>query len=115
MAHLRFILQVKKVGIDLVFAEGGEAHGCYEFLARGRHHAADGRALLTQQADQLTRLVRCDAAADDQEDAFAVQNQNPVRSMSSAFMMVECCDVKFPTGGARRAIGIAKINCVLIT
>ena len=70
MAHLRLILQIEQVSINLVAGQSRCGKGGYEpSTCVGENHA-HSKAVLAQQADQLQPLVSGDAAADDQKDPF---------------------------------------------
>ena len=70
VSHLAFIGQREQVGIDLAFAQRLQRQRRDELCARLGQHTAYPAATPAQQTDQLQRLVRGDAARDDQQHAL---------------------------------------------
>ena len=71
VAHLGFIGEGEKIGIDLVAGERGHRKRCHEFFCRLRHDGGDADAPAGEQANEFERLVGRNAAADDEENGFA--------------------------------------------
>jgi hypothetical protein len=78
MAHLRLVLEVPQRGVDRAFGQRGEGHGRDEMRAAGGQHGRDLMAVAAGEADQLGRLERRDAAADDEQDARHVESSSKV-------------------------------------
>ena len=66
--HFGFVLEVPQRGIDRLFGERGERHRGDELLPALGHNAGHRSARFADQPHQFARFVRCDAAADDEQD-----------------------------------------------
>ena len=78
MAHFRFIIERKKLGIGLVAREAGGGERRDKFLRRFRHHHADRTAVLFNLADEVKALISGNTPANDEHYAFAVQGERGV-------------------------------------
>jgi len=76
MAHFGFVLQIPQVGVDRLLTECRQRHRRDEMRTACGQDATHSCVRFAEKADQLTRLVRGNAAADDEEDPFAVHAVN---------------------------------------
>ena len=73
MPHRRFGRRIEQVEMDRVAGERLERQRGDEFATALGHHHPDFRTLVAEPANQLGTLVRGDAAADAQDDAFTIK------------------------------------------
>ena len=73
MPHGRFGGRIEQIEMDRVAGKGLEGQRGDEFAPAVGHHDADLGTLVAQPANQLGALVRGDAAADAQDDAFTIK------------------------------------------
>ena len=71
MADIMLVLPVEQVGEDVIRRQCADGKRRHELLRSLRHDTAHRRTALAQPPDQVERFVGGDAAADDQQDAFA--------------------------------------------
>ena len=71
MPDIGLVLAVEEIGMRALAGESGGRERRDELLRAGGQDAAHRGAALAQAADEVERLVGRDAAADDEEDAFA--------------------------------------------
>ena len=73
MAHFRLVGQRKQIFIDLVAAQAGSDNGVTNCAARLVRTPRTVDVALAQPPDEFQRFVCGDAAADDQQNLFALQ------------------------------------------
>ena len=71
MADIGLVLAVEEIRMRALAGKRGSRKRRDELLRAGGEHAAHRGAALAQAADEVEGLVGRDAAADDEEDAFA--------------------------------------------
>jgi hypothetical protein len=71
MADVVLVSAVEKLGEHAVGRKRTDRKRCHELLCGRGHHAAHLGAALAQATNQIEALIGSNAAADDQQDAFA--------------------------------------------